>query len=111
MRQYRCYFSDKKSETPGWLPLHCENDGAAHDQALGLFAGRLFSDKVEVWEGARMTLSYSRSIPKSPLELRRMCYLAIAAANDEVDAGSKRSIAAGAYALAQQAEVLEDHGG
>ena len=107
MHQYRCYFTDREGASSGWLPLQCESDGEAHDRALGLFAGRPLADKVEVWKGARITLSYSRRVMRSPLELRRLCYLAIAAAKKENDPETKRTIAAGAFALAQEAEALE----
>jgi len=107
MRQYRCCFTDKEGVTPHWLSLLCENDREAHDHALGLFAVRPLADKVEVYEGARITLSYSHCVIRSPSELRRLCYLAIAAAKKETDPEIKRTIAAGAFALAQEAEVLE----
>ncbi len=83
-----------------------ENDAAANDHALGLFVGQPHAANLEVWEKSRKTLSYNRPFVKNPLELRRLCYLAIAASKLETDPDTKRSIAAGAFALAQEAEAL-----
>lgn len=107
MHHYRCRFTDKEGAPSDWLPLRCESDGEAHGHALGLFAVRPLADKVEVWAGKRITLSYSHRDEASPAELRRLCYLAIAAAKKETDPETKRTIAAGAFMLAQQAQVLE----
>lgn len=87
-----------------------ENDAAAHDHALGLFVGRPHAASLEVWERSRKTLSCNRPFPRNPLELRRLCHLAIAASKEETDPDIKRAIAAGAFALAQEAEALARRG-
>jgi hypothetical protein len=60
-----------------------------------------------VWNSSRLTFAYSRSAAKTPGELRRLCYLAIAAAKKETDPKFKQIIASRAAALAQEAEALE----
>ncbi len=110
MRHYRSYLIDKDGAATALPPFSFESDGAAHDHAIGLLLGQPHAAKLEVWEGSRITLSYSRSVAKTPAELRRLCYLAIAASKRETNPRARRAIAAAAYALAQEAEALADLG-
>jgi hypothetical protein len=55
---------------------------------------------VEVWDDANLTCRYSRlEMPQTPAELRRLCYLALASAEQEIDSTIKRAIAWGAALL------------
>ena len=106
MPHYRCYFVQKDGLPAAWRVLDCENEHDAHDHALGLLVAYPHADLVEVWEDSRLTLSYSRSTAQTPTELRRLCYLAIAAARKETDPKIKQIIASCAARLAQEAEAL-----
>lgn len=56
---------------------------------------------VEVWEDANLTFRYSRlEMPQTPAELRRLCYLALASAEQEIDSTIKRANAWGAAQFA-----------
>ena len=105
--QYRCYFVQKNGDTEGWRAFQSENDGEAHDHAIGLFVGYPRADRVELWENSRLALTYGRIAAQTPTELRRLCYLAIAAAKKETDPKIKRIISSCAARLAQEAEALE----
>ena len=107
MRFYHCYFIQKDGGIAAWRAFESECDGEAHDHALGLLVGYPHANKVEVWDSSRQTLNYSRSAAQSPAELRRLCYLAIAAANKEPDLKIKQLIASRATMMAQEAEALE----
>ena len=106
MPQYRCYFVQMDGLPAAWRAFESESDEEAHDHALGLLVSFPHADMVEVWEGTRLTLSYSRSAAQTPGELLRLCYLAIAAANKETDPKIKQIIASCATRLAQKAEAL-----
>lgn len=81
---------------------------SAQQQALGLMAGYLPAVGVELWEGRSLVFRYSRlETPQTPAELRRLCALAIAAAEGEIELTLKRAIAWGAASLASQAAALE----
>jgi hypothetical protein len=107
MTQYYCYFIQKDGLCAAWRTFESESDGEAQDYALGLLAGFPHADKIEMWDGSRLTLSYSRATLQTPAEMRRLCYLAIAAARKETDPKSKQIIASAAATLAQEAEALE----
>lgn len=107
MRQYRCYFVQNDGLPAAWRSFASESDGEAQDHALGLFVGYPHADKVEVWHDTRLALTYSRAAMQTPAELRRLCYLAIAAAKKETDPEIKQKIASCASMLAQEAEALE----
>jgi len=106
MTQYYCYLIQEDGVCAAWRTFLSESDGEAQDYALGLFAGS-HADKIEMWDGSRLTLSYSRATLQTPAEMRRLCYLAIAAARKETDQKSKQIIASAAARLAQEAEALE----
>ena len=106
MSQYRCYFVQKDGLPAAWRAFESESDGEAREHALGLLVSYPHADMVEVWEDTRLTLSYSRSASQTPAEMRRLCYLAIAAANKETDPKIKQIIASCAARLAQEAEAL-----
>ena len=106
MPQYRCYFVQKDGLPAAWRAFECESDGEAHEHALGLLVSYPHANMVEVWEDTRLTLSYSRSASQTPAEMRRLCYLAIAAAKKETDPKIKQIIASCAARLAQEAEAL-----
>jgi hypothetical protein len=103
---YRCYFVGESGAT-AWRAFVSESDGEAQDHALGLFAGYPYAEKMEVWEGGRLTFGFRRSWAQTPTQLRRLCYLAIEAAKKETDPEVKRTIASCAAKLAQAAEALE----
>lgn len=107
MPQYRCYFIQKDGSPAAWRSLHSDDEGAAHDHALGLLVAYPDADKVEVWDRTKLILRYSRSDLQTPTELRRLCYLALAAAKKETDPKLKVAIASHAVELAQEAEALE----
>ena len=107
MPEYRCYFVQKDGAPAAWRAFESQNEVEAHDHALGLFVGYPEADRVEVWHNTRLTLSYSRSAMQTPGELRKLCYLDIAAANKEPDPNLRQLIASCAVALAQEAEALE----
>jgi hypothetical protein len=106
---YRCYFVQKDGATIAWHVVESENDGAARDHALGLFVGYANAEKVEVWDNISLILRYCRPEAQTPAEMRRLCYLAIAAANKEIDAELRKMVASRAATLAQEAEALERH--
>lgn len=107
MLHYLCYFIEKDGSSAAWRGFQSESEGDAHDYALGLLVAHSHADRVEVWNSSRLTFAYSRSAAKTPGELRRLCYLAIAAAKKETDPKFKQIIASRAAALAQEAEALE----
>ena len=109
MPQYRCYFLQRDRHPAAWRAFQSESDGEAHDHALGLLVGFPHADKVEVWDDTRLIFNYSRSAAQTPAELRRLCYLALAAAAKETDLKIKQSIASCAARLAQEAEALARH--
>jgi hypothetical protein len=111
MPNYRCYFVQKDGVSAAWRAFESESDGEAQDLALGLLVGHPHADRVEVWNDARLTLSYSRSAAQTPAELRKLCYLALAAAKKEPDPKVKHIIASCAAMLAQEAEELERRAG
>ena len=104
---YRCYLVQKDGATVAWRVVESENDGAACDHALGLFVGYPHAEKVEVWDNTRLILSYCRSQAQTPAEMRKLCYLAIAVANKEIDGEIRKMVASRAATLAQEAEALE----
>jgi hypothetical protein len=108
MRKFRCYFIDESGVTSSWRSIEREADEAAHQHALGLLLGYAPAMIVEVWEGTNLTFRYSRlETLQTPAELRRLCYLALASAEQEIDITIKRAIAWGAVHLASQAEDME----
>jgi len=106
---YRYYFVQKDGATIAWRVVESENDGAACDQALGLFVGYPRAEKVEVWDHTSLILSYCRSQAQTPEAMRRLCYLAIGVANKEIDGEIRKTVASHAAMLAQEAEALERH--
>jgi len=110
MVNYRCRFLQKNDSLVGQHSFQCESDGEAHDHALGLLIGHPPAEKVEVWENARLSFSYTQLAEQTPGELRKLCDLAITAAKKESDKELKRTIAWRAVALAQEAELLEHQG-
>jgi hypothetical protein len=106
---YRCYFVGKNGAPAAWRVFQSETDDEAHDHAIGLLVGFPKADKVEVWVRSRLTLSYKHSEAKTPSQLRRLCYLAIEASKKEADLEIKRMLAARAFALAQEAQAIEQH--
>lgn len=107
MQYYRFNFIQKDGALAAWRSFQGVNDGEACDRALGLLAGYPHAEKIEVWNEASLIFGYDRSVAQTPAELRRLCYLAIAAAENETDLDIKRIIAARSFALAQEAEALE----
>ncbi len=107
MRQYHCYFVQKDGAAAAWRAFESANDGEAEDYALGLLSGYPEAHKVEVWDETRLTLDYTRSAARSASDLRRLCYLALAAAQKENNPRIKQIIASCAVRLAQEAEALE----
>jgi len=108
MRKFRCYFIDENGAITSWLQLEREAHEAAHQHALGLLLGYSPAMIVELWEGADLTFRYSRlETSQTPTELRRLCTLAIASAEEEIDVAVKRAVAWGAASLASQAEEME----
>ena len=104
---YRCYFIETDGIPAAWRAFQCESDREAQDYALGLFVGYPHVEKVEVWENTRLTFSYCRPVAHTPEDLRKLCFLAIAAAKKETDESTKLALAARVFALAQEAEALE----
>ena len=107
MPQYRCYFVQRDGHPAAWRAFQSESDGEAHDHALGLLVGYPHAEMVEVWEETRLIFNFSRPAMQTPAELRRLCYLALAAAAKETDLKIKQSIASCAARLAQEAEALD----
>lgn len=108
MRKFRCYFIDEHDAVSSWRQLEHEAHETAHQHALGLLPGYSPAMIVEVWEGAALTFRYSRlETPQTPTELRRLCSLAIAAGEAEIDVALKRAVAWGAASLASEAEEME----
>jgi hypothetical protein len=107
MSLHLCYFKRDTGTVVAWRALPNKSDGEARDHALGLFAAYPRADKVEVYDQARLILSYLRSDARTPTELRRLSYLAIDAAKKETDPEIRRVLASRAFALAQEAEALE----
>lgn len=107
MLHYLCYFFEMDGATGSWCNLASQTEDEAHDHALGLLVGHPRAEKVEVWDKSRLTFSYSRSEAKTPVDLRRLSYLAIAASEKEDNPTVRRTIASCAFSLAQEAEALE----
>ena len=107
MFNYQCRFLQKNDVLVEQHFFQCGSDGEAHDHALGLLIGYSPADEVEVWKDARLSFSYARLPEQTPGELRKLCYLAIAAAKKESDTKMKLTIAWRAVVLAQEAELLE----
>ncbi len=106
MTTYRCYFIQKNGFPAAWRAFESKSDEEAHDHALGLLVAFPHAERVEVWDEARLALDYSRSAMQTPAELRRLCYLAIAAAKKEADPKIRQIIASCAARIAQDAEAL-----
>ena len=104
---YLCYFFERDDATGSWCDLTSQTEDEAHDHALGLLVGHPRAERVEVWDKSRLTFSYNRSEAKTPADLRRLCYLAIAASEKEDNPTIRRTIASRAFSLAQEAEALE----
>ena len=107
MHYYRLYFIQKDGELADWRSFQGADDGEARDHALGLLAGFPHADKLEVWDDTALVFGYDHSGARTPGELRKLCHLAIAAAEKETDPEIKRIIASRSFALAQEAEALE----
>jgi hypothetical protein len=108
MRKFRCYFVDESGVISSWRSLEREAQEVAHQHALGLLLGYAPAMIVEVWEDTNLTFRYSRlETPQTPSELRRLCDLALASAEQEIDKTIKRAVAWGAAQLASQAEDIE----
>jgi len=104
---YRCYFVADDDTTTMWHSFAKSDDEAAQAHALDLFAARPVANKMEIWEGERLVLSYARPMPETAEEFRKLSALALAAANDEADLEYKRFIAAYATQLKHEAEAME----
>ncbi len=107
MRYYRFYFIQKDGALVAWRPFQGVDDVEARDRALGLLAGYQNADKIEVWNDAALIFSYDHSKAPTPMELRKLCRFAIAAAEKETDPEFKRVIASRSFEFAQEAEALE----
>lgn len=107
MPLYRCYFVSDDYTTTVSLTFYKSSDGAAHGHALDLFASNPLASKIEVWEGTRLILTYVRPKVETSQELRRLSALAADAAKKESDPQIRKSIAAYAAKLAQEAEAME----
>lgn len=107
MPLYRCYFVAEDDTTTVSLTFYKSTDEAAHGHALDLFASNPLASKIEVWEGTRLILNYVRPKVETPQELRKLSALATDAAKKESDPQIRRSIAAYASKLAEEAEAME----
>ena len=57
-RFYRLYFIDSHGHIAATSDATCTGDEQACSAAIKLFAGRDKTNKIEVWEGARMVFRY-----------------------------------------------------
>ena len=104
---YRYYFFPPDPAPAIWRAFECENDQQAHEYALGLSVGYPQVEKIEVWHDTKLTSTYARSLVRTPEELRRLCYLSIAASTKEPYQALKMELAGQAFKLAQEAAALE----
>jgi hypothetical protein len=107
MPLYRSYFVTKEGSIAAWHSFHKDDDEEARGHVLGLFEADDRANKVEVWGGTRMILSYIRATAHTPEDLRALCTRVLDSAHKETDPDIKRSLASYALALAQEAEALE----
>ena len=107
MPQYDCYTVEKNGAAATWLSFHKHDDEEACSYALALFDDDPLANRIEVWVGMRLVLSYGRTVEHTSDELRKLCALALEAARNESDPGIKRSIASYALSLAQEADAAD----
>jgi hypothetical protein len=106
MGAYRAYFVRQDGGTADWRSVQSESDRAAFDHALGLFVGYPHADRLELWDDTHRVFSYNQSQAQTPMEMRGLYYLAIAAAAMEADRERKKAIASGAAAIAEELQHL-----
>jgi len=107
VEHYRCYFFPPDPAPVVWRAFESENDQQAHEYALGLSVGYPQVEKIEVWHDTKLIFTCVRSLLRTPEELRRLCYLSIAASTKEPDQALKMELAGQAFKLAQEAAALE----
>ncbi|HSZ10984.1 MAG TPA: hypothetical protein VK759_02335 [Rhizomicrobium sp.] len=110
MPVYQCCILENDGKSIASLSFDCDSNAEAQDYTLRLFGEHPHANNVELWINTRLLLSYARSgMPRSALELRALCARVLEAAHDETDPGIKRTVAAYAFSLAEEAEALELH--
>jgi hypothetical protein len=108
MPVYQCCILENDGNSVASLSFDCASNAEAQSYALRVFGVHPNANKVEVWLGTRLILSYTRAaVPRSSMELRALCARVLVAAHNETDPGIKRTVAAYALSLAQEAEALE----
>jgi hypothetical protein len=106
MGAYRAYFVRKDGGTADWRSVQSESDRAAFDHALGLLVGYPQAERLELWDDTHRVFSYNQSQAQTPMEMRGLYYLAIAAAAMEADRERKKAISSGAAAIAEELQHL-----
>ncbi len=106
MGAYRAYFVRKDGGTADLRFVQGESDGAAFDHALGLFVGYPDADRLELWDDTHLVFSYNQYQAHTPMEMRGLYYLAIAAAAREADRERQNAVSSGAAAIAAELQHL-----
>jgi hypothetical protein len=108
MPVYQCYILENDGSSAASVSFNQDTNAQAQDYALRLFGAHPQANRVELWVNTRLLLSYARAtVARSPGELRSLCARVLEAAYKETDPGIKRSVAAYALSLAEEAEALE----
>ncbi|HEY5237831.1 MAG TPA: hypothetical protein VIJ62_05570, partial [Rhizomicrobium sp.] len=106
MPVYQCCILENDGNSIASLSFNCETNTEAQDYALRLFGAHPHDNRVEMWVNTRLILNYTRAgVARSPAELRALCARVLEAAHKENDPSIRRSVAAYALSLAEDAEA------
>lgn len=107
MPLYQCYILEDDGTSAAAISFESCNNSEAQGYTLRLFDEHPRANKIELWSGTKLTMSYAREGVHTPEELRALCARVLDAAHDETDPAIKRTIASYALWLAEEAEALE----